>query len=62
MVSKGYGWDRISEECQGRVSHQAIAEAMDLAHEALMEDGGRTVQRSSLSKRSICSCLITWTM
>ena len=37
MVAKGYGWDRISNEGHGRVSHQAIAEAIDLAREALME-------------------------
>ena len=37
MVAKGYDWDRISEECHRRVSHQAIAEAIDLAREALME-------------------------
>lgn len=37
MVSKGYGWERISGECHGRVSQQAIAEAIDLARDALME-------------------------
>ena len=37
MVAKGYDWDRISDECHERVSHQAIAEAIDLAREALME-------------------------
>ena len=37
MVAKGYHWDRISEERHRRVSHEAIAEAIDLAREALME-------------------------
>ena len=41
MVAKGYGWDRISKECHGRVSHEAIAEAVDLAREALMEKSRR---------------------
>ena len=41
MVAKGYDWDRIAEECHGRVSQKAIAEAVDLAREALMEKSRR---------------------
>ena len=37
MIAKGYRWDRISGECHGRVGNEAIAEAVDLACEALME-------------------------
>ena len=35
-VSKGWDWDRISHECFDRVSHAAIAEAIQLASEALL--------------------------
>ena len=37
MVEKGYDWDRISYECHGCVSHEAIAEAIALASKALFE-------------------------
>ena len=37
MLAKGYAWDRISYEYDGRVSHAAIAEVIELASEALME-------------------------
>jgi uncharacterized protein (DUF433 family) len=36
MLAKGYDWDRISEECFGRVSHEAIAEAIELARQTLI--------------------------
>ena len=36
MLAKGYDWDRISYEYNGRVSHQAIAEVIELASEALL--------------------------
>jgi uncharacterized protein (DUF433 family) len=37
MLAKGYDWDRISSEFDGRLSHEAIAEAIELAGKALME-------------------------
>ncbi len=37
MLAKGYDWDRISYEFDGRVSHAAIAEAIELASNALIE-------------------------
>ena len=41
MVARGYEWNRISEECFGRVSHEDIAEAVELAREALIEKTGK---------------------
>jgi uncharacterized protein (DUF433 family) len=35
MLTKGYDWDRVSAEFDGRVSHVAIAEAIALASAAL---------------------------
>jgi uncharacterized protein (DUF433 family) len=35
MLAKGYDWDRISAEFDGRLSHDAIAEAIALASAAL---------------------------
>jgi uncharacterized protein (DUF433 family) len=37
MIAKGYEWDRISVEFDGRLSHEAIAEAIELASDALIE-------------------------
>ncbi|MEW6206785.1 MAG: DUF433 domain-containing protein [Acidobacteriota bacterium] len=37
FVAKGYDWDRISAEYDGRLSHEAIAEAIELARKALIE-------------------------
>ena len=37
MLAKGYNWDRISTEFDGRLSHAAIAEAIALASKALTE-------------------------
>jgi len=37
MLAKGYGWDRISFEFDGHLSHEAIAEAIELASNALIE-------------------------
>jgi uncharacterized protein (DUF433 family) len=37
MLAKGYDWDRLSVEFDGRLSHEAIAEAIELAGKALME-------------------------
>jgi uncharacterized protein (DUF433 family) len=37
MLAKGYDWDHISYEFDGRLSHEAIAEAITLASEALLE-------------------------
>jgi len=36
MLAKGYDWDRISAEFDGRLSHEAIAEAIALASNALI--------------------------
>jgi uncharacterized protein (DUF433 family) len=36
-VAQGKDWDWISTECFGRVSHEAIAEAVELATLALTE-------------------------
>ena len=35
MLAKGYNWDRICHEFDGRINHEAIAEAIDLAGQAL---------------------------
>ena len=35
MLAKGYTWDRVSAEFDGRMSHVAIAEAIELASAAL---------------------------
>lgn len=37
MLAKGYDWDRISYEFDNRLSHEAIAEAIMLAGEALVK-------------------------
>jgi uncharacterized protein (DUF433 family) len=37
MLAKGYNWDRISYEYDGRLSNEAIAELIELASEALLE-------------------------
>ncbi|OLC47581.1 MAG: hypothetical protein AUH43_11750 [Acidobacteria bacterium 13_1_40CM_65_14] len=37
MLAKGYDWDRISFEFDGHLSHEAIAEAIELASQALIE-------------------------
>lgn len=37
MLAKGWEWDRIVAAYDGRISHDAIAEAVKLASEALIE-------------------------
>jgi uncharacterized protein (DUF433 family) len=37
ILAKGYAWDRISSEFDGRLSHEAIAEAIALASDTLIE-------------------------
>ena len=37
MLAKGYDWDHISAEFDGRLSYEAIAEAIALASNALIE-------------------------
>jgi uncharacterized protein (DUF433 family) len=37
MLAKRYDWKRISSEFDGRLSHEAIAEAIALASNALIE-------------------------
>ncbi|MBI3245375.1 MAG: DUF433 domain-containing protein [Deltaproteobacteria bacterium] len=39
-VSKGKDWDWISQEYSGKVNREAIAEAVSLAGEALLEKMG----------------------
>ncbi|HXU35809.1 MAG TPA: DUF433 domain-containing protein [Blastocatellia bacterium] len=41
MLAKGYAWDRICYEFDGQINHAAIAEAIDLAREALTEKAGK---------------------
>lgn len=36
MVAEGWDWDRISKVWDGRVSHEAIAEAIEVARDALV--------------------------
>lgn len=37
LVAEGHDWDWISAAYYGRISHQAIAEAVELACQALIE-------------------------
>jgi len=37
MLAKGHDWDWISAAYYGRISHEAIAEAIQLARDALIE-------------------------
>jgi uncharacterized protein (DUF433 family) len=37
MLAKGYNWERINYAFDGRVSQEAIAEAIALARQALVE-------------------------
>ncbi|MBI3248192.1 MAG: DUF433 domain-containing protein [Deltaproteobacteria bacterium] len=37
LLAKGHDWDYVSYEFDGRLSHAAIAEAITLANEALVE-------------------------
>lgn len=41
FVAKAYDWDQISAEYDGRINHEAIAEAIELAREALIRKTGR---------------------
>jgi len=41
MLAAGYDWDRISSEFDGRLSREAIAEAIALAREALIGKVGK---------------------
>ena len=41
MLAKGYDWNRISAEFDGRLSHAAIAEAIELASTALRKKAER---------------------
>ncbi len=49
-VAKGKDWDWISAECFGRVSREAIAEAVQLATEALLEKTEKR-QRAETARR-----------
>ena len=37
LLAKGWDWDRISAAYDGRLSREAIAEAIELARESLLE-------------------------
>ncbi len=37
MLAKGWDWNRISAAFDNRISHEAIAEAIELAAESLLE-------------------------
>jgi len=37
LLAKGQDWERVSYEFDGRLSHAAIAEAITMASEALVE-------------------------
>jgi len=37
LLAEGYNWDQISAAYYGKVNHEAIAEAIQLAREALIE-------------------------
>jgi uncharacterized protein (DUF433 family) len=52
LISKAWDWDRISAAYDGRISHEAIAEAVELACEALMK---RTQKRQQAATGSCCS-------
>jgi len=41
MLAKGYDWDRIAAAYNGRIPHDAIAEVVKLASDALIEKSER---------------------
>lgn len=45
MVARGYDWERIGDELYGRVSREAIAEALELARQALVEENEKRRRR-----------------
>jgi uncharacterized protein (DUF433 family) len=45
LVAKGHSLERVSEEFYGRVSREAIAEAVSLAREALLEKTEKRVEK-----------------
>lgn len=67
MLAKGYVWDRISFEFDGRLSHEAIAEAIVLASDALIEKTEKQratiadAHRRTYSKQPAESDLSGWT-
>jgi uncharacterized protein (DUF433 family) len=50
-VAKGKDWDWISAECFGRVSREAIAEAVELAAMALAEKIDKRQRRETEKRR-----------
>ncbi len=44
QVASGMAWEAIVEEWRGKLSHEAIAEAVRLAREALITQGPRSVR------------------
>lgn len=45
MVARGYDWDRIGCELHGHVNHEAIAEAVELARQAFVEENEKRRRR-----------------
>jgi uncharacterized protein (DUF433 family) len=37
LIGRGYDWEHISAEYGGKLSHEAIAEVVQIAREALLE-------------------------
>ena len=59
QVERGLPWDAIVEEWEGRVSHEAITEAVRLARESFLEHAGDAVQcgrvpRATFAGRPAC--------
>jgi len=44
QVASGMAWEAILEEWRGKLSHEAIAEAVRLAREALITEGPRSAR------------------
>ena len=47
LLAKGWDWDRVSAAYDDRLSHEAIAEAIDLARESLVERTEHQLQRAA---------------
>ena len=45
-LARGETWDEIVEAWDGRVSKEAIAETIQLAREALLDERGRLLDRN----------------
>jgi uncharacterized protein (DUF433 family) len=45
LVAAGMDWDDIIQECRGRISRPAIAEAIQFARQAMIEHTGRCLPK-----------------